>query len=196
MECLTAKQVVTLRTSTFIPIQVRPMQQRGKSLLELLVVMGIMTAIANIGIPSFGQLKLREQSTQQTNQLVGLISYSRQLAVVNKRAVTLCGSDLDMQVCSNSAKWQQSIIVFFDTNQNGKREPDEPLLRTLPLELEQQLNWSSFGRKSFLIYQPNGTTKALNGTFTLCYKQVANQQIVISLNGRVRSQAAPQNTTC
>ena len=45
-------------------------------------------------------------------------------------------------------------------------------------------------------FEPDGTTRAQNGTFTLCKDGKPLHQVVVSLSGRVRSQLPTSQASC
>lgn len=165
---------------------------RGYSLPELLICLLIGTLLLSLATPSLSSLLQNSRKTQQTNQLLGMLHYARGTAVLDKRTITLCSGTPQ---CSKSNSWHESLLVFADDNSNGIRDAGEALLQQASLDHNYRWIWSSFGQRSYVTYQRDGTTKALNGTFTLCHQGLALQQVVISLSGRARTQA-PDTPAC
>ncbi|MEK1907413.1 MAG: GspH/FimT family pseudopilin [Pseudomonas sp.] len=169
-------------------------KNHGHTLPELMICLLLVSSLASIATPSFSALLLNNQKAQQTNILLGVLHYARNTAVLSKETVTVCAGTTQ---CSPSDIWSGSLLVFIDRNGDGIRDKDEPLLRQATLDDSHSWKWLNFRKRPHLIYERNGTTQALNGTFTLCRTGKALHQVVISLSGRIRSQEPDdQGTSC
>lgn len=168
-------------------------KSHGHTLPELMICLLILGILLGIAAPSFSNVLLNNQKTQQTNTLLGLLHYARNTAVYGKEAITVCAGSSE---CEQSGHWSNSLLVFPDRNSNGIRDDDEPLLRQANLDKHYSWKWLNFRKHSSLIYESNGTTRALNGTFTLCRTDKPLHQVVVSLSGRIRTQAPGKTSTC
>ncbi|WP_374324646.1 GspH/FimT family protein [Aquipseudomonas alcaligenes] len=155
----------------------------GNSLAELLVLVSLISLLATIALPAWASLVRREQQRADVNQLLSAIHYARSQAVQSQQFVTLCSG---RQRCTGSQLWQTSILAFVDGDRDGDYDEDETLLQNFSLSPGVSWQWSSFRQKSYLQFEGNGTTRALNGTFSLCSSGKVERQIVISLTGRPR----------
>lgn len=156
---------------------------KGHSLVDLMFCLLIGSTIASMAAPSLGSLIDNSKATQLTNQLVGLLHYARSEAVFAKRSTAICAGHTH---CNHSATWHTQLLVFHDNNHNGQIDAEEEVLRQDTFPPDYSWHWSR--TSPFLIYERDGTTRALNGTFTLCRQGVPLQQVIISLSGRVRTQ--------
>lgn len=159
----------------------------GHTLPEIMTCLLISSLLASLALPSFSSLLQNNQKTQQTNTLLGLLHFARNTAVMTKSTVSLCAGKTQ---CNQSNRWVESLLVFLDNNSNGMLDEGETLLRQADLNNSYSWQWLSFRKRYYLTYEKNGTTQALNGTFTLCTAGQALHQVVISLSGRIRSQVA------
>lgn len=165
----------------------------GHSLLELLICLCIACLLFNTTLPALHAIQQRSLQAKITNQLLGILHFARSNAVMGKITVGICAGN---NPCNGSAVWSNELLVFHDPNKNGQLDPDEHLIRQEPLAANYRWYWSNFRNRSFLQLEADGTTRALNGTFTLCRKGVPQQQIVINITGRPRTQSPSANARC
>lgn len=163
------------------------------SLFELLICLSISTIFLCVAIPSFQELIQKNQNTQSVNRLLGTLQFARGSAVFGRNTIGVCAGS---NSCSATLNWRDHVLVFIDANQNGQLDQSEELLRTESLSDELAWQWSNFRGRNFLQFEQDGTTRALNGTLTLCKAGQPLKQIVISLAGRPRVQPPQANTTC
>lgn len=168
-------------------------KQYGHSAIEIMLCLTIVTLLLYSALPQLKQLKQRTQEIQWTNQLLGHIHYARSQAVISKAQVSLCPG---LASCNPLPSWHEQLLTFIDRNGNGRLETGDQLIRTLALPADAHWKWSAPLNKTHLTYQADGTTRALNGTLTLCYRSQPLQQIKISLSGRARTQAPEASATC
>ncbi len=163
------------------------------SLLELLICLSISSIILSVATPSLQAAIQNNQKTQTVNQLLGTLQFARGSAIFGRSTIGVCaGAD----ACSDTLTWRNHLLVFADANQNGQLDLDEELLRTDNLPNDLAWHWSNFRDRNYLQFEQDGTTRALNGTLTLCRGGQPLKQIVINLAGRLRTQAPPANTQC
>lgn len=129
-----------------------------------------------------------QQANAVSRELIQLVKLTRSHAVNLSSRVTLCPSQ-DSSTCSK--QWQQGIIVFADTNANGKRSEDEELLRASNfIPSGSQITWRAFGGSPYYLqYTSQGRTRSQNGRFSFCPKTADRryvQQIIINKPGRPR----------
>ncbi len=163
------------------------------SLIELLICLFISSIILSTAIPSLQETAQNNQKTQSINQLLGILQFARGSAVFGRNTIGIC-SGLDS--CSATLSWSDRVLVFIDANQNGQFDQNEELLRSESLSDDLAWQWSNFRGRNFLQFEQDGTTRALNGTLTLCKARQPLKQIVISLAGRPRVQTPHASATC
>jgi type IV fimbrial biogenesis protein FimT len=166
---------------------------RGQTLLELMVCLLIAGIMLGIAAPSFVDMLRQNRKAQAVNQLLGGLNYARGEAVLGRRAIGICSGD---SACNGSRNWGRRLLIFEDLNRNGQLDPGEHLISQLELASDATWRWSRFGQQPYLQFEANGTTRAANGTLTLCMDNQPKHQLVISLSGRIRSQAPGNNAPC
>ena len=158
--------------------------------MSCLLIMGTILTSAMTMLPA---LQLSHQQTQAVNQLVGALNYARTVAVLERRTVTLCSGN---GKCAPTKNWQDHLLTFTDMNINGQVDSNEKVLRQYAIQPGYSWQWSNFRNRPFIQLEANGTTRALNGTFTLCHRGIASKQVIVNLTGRTRTQAAPATAVC
>lgn len=113
------------RTSTkWVP----GLRQRGITLLELLVTMGLVAILMGIAMPSFRYVTNANRVSGEINGLLADMQYARAEAIKEGGDVVVCSSSGGAS-CSGAATWQTGWIVFSDQNRDGSWESGEPILR-------------------------------------------------------------------
>lgn len=165
----------------------------GHTFAELLIVLCLLTIMANIATPVLSRILEAQQRTTALNQMLGALVYSRSSAVFGRRSTVLCAGTGD---CNGSTIWAQQLTIFHDLNANGRRDVGETLLRQELLPKEYSWHWASFRKLPHAIFEADGSTRAANGTLTLCKGEQPQKQIVINLVGRIRYQQPAPGATC
>jgi len=84
-----------------------------------MIVIAIISILAAIAVPNFGDLMASSRSRTAYNTFVGMLATARSEAVNRNSPITLCVST-DQATCSNNASdiWSDGYIVFSDANGN------------------------------------------------------------------------------
>lgn len=163
-------------------------QQSGYTFIEIMAALSISAILLSQAQPNLAHFFQSQQANAVSRELVQLVKLTRSYAVNRSSRVTLCPSQ-DSSTCSK--QWQQGIIVFADTDANGKRSEDEELLRVSNfLPSDSQLAWRAWGgSRYYLQYTSQGRTRSQNGRFSFCLESAESryvQQIIINKAGRPR----------
>ena len=159
----------------------------GLSLLELLVVLGLVGVLASLAVPSMGALLLKRSVHSPAEALVADLRLARSEAVKRAHTVVMCSS-LDGQACSASAAWLEGWIVFADRDGDRRLDAGEDLIR-----VQQRLTGLSSvasinpqNDNAYFVYQPTGLARS--AAQTLVFKPqgsaVASRVVCISMQGR------------
>ncbi|BAN46672.1 GspH/FimT family protein [Metapseudomonas resinovorans] len=168
-------------------------QPRGHSLVELLFCLLIAGILLGLAAPSFVSTLERNRQAAAVNQLLGALHYARGTAVMERKVVGICAG---VSTCNAATHWNEQLLVFVDENRNGQLDAGEELLKVIPLDRALDIHWRSFRSTRFVQYQPDGTTLASNGTFTICHADTPLMAVVINLSGRVRTRAPSSQDGC
>lgn len=169
------------------------MKETGHSLIGALSLLAVSCTALTTALPALDSLLEKNRKTQTFNQMTGLLHYARSTAVHRRSTVTLCSG---LEQCNETQQWRDHILIFIDHNHDGKRGDEDELVRQVTLTEGHSWRWSNFRQKTYSQFAENGRTHALNGTFSLCYKNSTTQQIVINVTGRMRTQSLQKSASC
>lgn len=157
----------------------------GFTLLELIFTLSLLVIVLTLGIPALSQWVQRNKATDLQYTLLHSIHYARTQATQLQSTVTLCPG---ISICEYT--WGSNLLIFNDLNRNGTQDSDETLLKQIDIGLlGQHLNWRSFRKKTYLQFNSQGLTRALNGTFHFCPDDPTNElkfSIILARTGRAR----------
>ena len=158
---------------------------RGFSLVELLVVLGILAVLWQGALAVSAGWRVSAQARQWSQQVMSTLGALRQRSLREGRMWGLCGSR-DGHACD--ALWGERWLMFSDANDDGIRQPGEAVL---PGQMRAPAGWQALWRgfSPMPAWTANGDASLANGTLTLCPPtghDAALRQIVISKTGRLR----------
>ncbi len=180
----------------------RKAQNRGFTLIELMMTLAVMSILMVVGVPAFQTFVQNNRQTAEHNDLIMALLSARSEAVRTNVPVVICVS-ADGQTCSNSPNWEQGWIVFTDVvNTNPATEEgvvnatagskaevcefDEDCVLAVygGLGAGGTLRLSGAGTNNAIVYDATGASD-VSGTFTLCIpNSTVQKQIVVSSTGR------------
>lgn len=170
----------------------------GFSLMELLVVLGLVALLAGMAVPSFSAVLLQRQVQSAAEALVADLRLARSEAIKRGAVVSVCSSR-DGQTCSAPAVWREGWIVFADRNGSRQREPDEELIRVQERApgLASVASTQPQNDKPIFNFQPTGWARSATQTlvFTPSSTAVLSRVVCVSNQGRPTLRPAGQ-TTC
>jgi type IV fimbrial biogenesis protein FimT len=162
---------------------------RGVTVLELLLALAIGAALAFMALPAMRDFVATHEATAAVNQLIGTVQFTRSAAITGSTTATLCPS-ADGERCGLRDTWQAGAIAFEDSDRDGVRSANEPILRRFPaLPRGSRTTWRSFRNRSYLSFGASGFTAWQNGHFRYCPASGDPRhirEIVINPAGRVR----------
>ncbi len=147
--------------------------------MELLVVLSLIAVVLLFAIPSMQHLFLMNKTNVQVNQLVRLLNYSRNLAIIEEQSVVVCPIGELNDDCGKD--WGKGINVFLQISNSKKI-----LVKTLTSFTGAKLVWNR--QANNIIFTETGLLSSQNGSFI--YQLIENQtyirHIILSSTGRVR----------
>jgi type IV fimbrial biogenesis protein FimT len=157
-------------------------QIQGTTLVELMVVVGILAILGTLGVPSFVSIVTNSRITAQTNKISGLIRYARLTAIEQEQLTVLCPAG-DYSKCDND--WNGPKIVFIDSNHNNQREPQEPMLTSIPKSNKAN---QIFSRNKLIKFYQSGIT-ASPASVRICPSSKDEKYarlLTVSLQGKIK----------
>lgn len=169
--------------------------ERGASLLETLVALGVASILVTTTAPWITGIATDVRRSSETNELLADLALARTDAVRSGRRVVLCVSG-DQATCASSGQWSQGRIVFQDLNNNAQRDDGERIVLVRGAVGPDWVIKGNASVASYVSYHPMGRSKLISGalqagTLTICPASdvpIKGAEIVISSTGRARSQ--------
>ena len=157
----------------------------GTTLLELLLVLTIVSAMVGLAAPALEQFILDNRRAADINVLVGSIQLARNEAIKRARPVVLCKT-MDWVTCGGPGVfWEHGWMVFANTDDDSPpvRDADEGIIRAH----QPAVRGSIRGNRSTFHFRP-GFWRSTNGTVTFCDRRGAAKAraVIISYTGRPR----------
>lgn len=131
--------------------------QRGFTLIELMIVLGLIAIMAGIGVPAFQTTIQNSRLTTTSNSLLGALQYARSEAVTQRAAVTVTPLD--------GTNWASGALIMRSTVK---------LRETPPAGTGVTVT----GSASSIIYQPDGSTAA--ATFSIQDSRPSVRQVKVN----------------
>jgi type IV fimbrial biogenesis protein FimT len=190
---------MSIPSPSFVSRQVQnacPRQAAGFTLIESLVVLGIIGILALVAAPSYDTYIERQRQSDQTSAFARAINLARTEAVKRGRTVVVCRSD-DPEAsprpsCGvHRADWSTGWVVFADDDADSVIDAGETIIRVQP-------GWTNSGAittnsANMIRFRPSGIGIAMAQTFSFAPKKtgsIKTQTITLSINGRWTQEAA------
>lgn len=152
--------------------------RQGRSLLELLIVLGLITLLLLTSYPLLTHVIANTQAEAETNKILQALKLARHEAINNKKVITLCLMQ-DTQCLQHGTL---ALTIFHDKNNNRKIDEDEEIIRRFsPTTQGSNLKIkASFARPYFRFKSDGSSMEA--GSIFYCPKDHEQYGKVITLN--------------
>jgi type IV fimbrial biogenesis protein FimT len=177
------------------------------TLIELLTTISIMAILLALVAPSFHEVFLNSRLTNQANGFLSSLTLARSEAIKTNARVTMCKS-ANGTSCLTTGGWQAGWIVFRDTNGDGSRQNNEPVIQRGDPLVAGFLLMAGTGEdtvKDYVSFTSLGTPKLASGAvqtgaLTLCRATPSvgssGRRILIGATGHVRIEPLEGLTAC
>lgn len=142
----------------------QPSGQRGLTLVELLLTIGIIAIVAVYAAPTLSPIIESSQRSAVINDMLAFLAMGRQKAVINGQVITLCPLNDDNR-CGRD--WNTPLTLFIDPDNQRAVSQQQQIIRVLPPPPHGRLTVRSFSR-SYFQYRPDGMIYSDMGNITWC----------------------------
>ncbi|MBJ6138651.1 GspH/FimT family pseudopilin [Marinobacter litoralis] len=158
----------------------------GFTLVELLVAIVIISVIANYTVPSLGSLLNSARRQSAVSDMIALINFARNTAIMEQRTITMCPLDQTNR-CSNN--WNNTpITVFRDSDADRVLSSTNDVVRIK--ELTKGGTWkASTANRSYFRFFATGQASYAIGNMVWCPDNKNSgmaAQVIINMGGRPR----------
>lgn len=164
-------------------------REKGFSLVELLITLGLATILLSIAAPSFQTISMNSRQTSMVNELVAGIHLARNTAITLNARVAICASS-NGQSCE-VVGWNEGWIAFHDVDNDQVRDADETILDSGSEVDGITIDSSQF--PTAFTFRPNGrvmngSTATNTGEFALCDRRGSEHAkvVILDMSGRPR----------
>ena len=112
-------------------------RNKGFTLLELMVTVGVAAILLSVGVPSFRSVIMDNRLVRDSNQFVASINLARSSAVRFQRNATICPSanfNAAVPTCAATTDWSNGWIVWVDKDRDGATDANEILAVHPPID--------------------------------------------------------------
>lgn len=162
-------------------------KEKGFTLVELIVVLGISALMLSMAVPSMGKFLSNSRQAGAINDFVGSVRMARSTAIEANTDVTICPSAGGLN-CEN-VDWHEGWIVFKDLDNNQVVDENDTIVRIY--DRADGINIRPSQTEGFLHYRPNGRLvhQQVNGSagdFTVCDRRGTDyaKVMILDLSGR------------
>jgi type IV fimbrial biogenesis protein FimT len=164
--------------------EVHMRRNRGFTLYELLMTLGLAALLLTIGIPSFSAALARNRQAIEINALFHALHLARKESIMRRKVVSLCPSR-DDSTCNPDTDWSSGWILFENTDRDSppQIDPGELVLRSHRVADSTRIRANRRGFTLRATFQ-----RATNGTFVVCDAKngIRPKGLIVSYTGRPR----------
>lgn len=149
-------------------------ENRGFTLLELMITLFISAIILSIGVPSFRGVMQNQRMTTATNELITSLNMAKSEAIKRVVYVSICKSSNGVTCGDAGTSWNDGWIVFANATvaNLGVRDFADEIIRVYPA-LRSEFTLTPIGTiGGFISFRPSGTIGTavanMTGTLTMC----------------------------
>lgn len=155
-------------------------RQRGLTILEVMLSIGLLGVVLAIGIPSYAHVTISNRLTSDTNDLVASMQFARSEAITRGEAVTVCAANANLDACSGGGDWTSGWVILDAAANPIRVHPSLTQNAALEVNVQNGVGAVVFNRNGFStnartirLCGPRGDTRRIRG-------------VVVSPDGRIR----------
>jgi len=142
-------------------------KEEGFSLIELMVIVGVLALALGLGIPAFADMLGNSRMSATVNDLVGSLHAARGEAITRRATVLLCPANAAGTDCQDGSNLKEGWLVFVDSDDDGSTDPGEAILQQHgPVDSAQVFNLGIFPAEHSgrVVFSDAGTLRTAEST--------------------------------
>lgn len=162
-----------------------PLQVRGVTLIELLLVLAIMAISLGFAVPGANQLYQSNSKSKLVNTYFGAFALTRSHAANTKKVAAICPLGKD-NACIDD--WNRPVSIFPDADRNGKPDNGE-IWRVISKGSDRFQVYSRTAGSGSFHFSPDGIIHGAPGSLVICPEDTSTGHmtyIAVSRGGRAR----------
>lgn len=157
----------------------RNYQSNGFTLIELVIVLGIMCGIFLYSLPGFLSVNENTHLTTMEIDIINALNYSRNTSL-------LLGRTLALNPDPHTNNWSDGLILFQDNATHQYHEHDKIYYQWHWSNPEVKVQWHGFRSDKYLVFASDPNHSSLSGHFNVMSGKGRETRIVINRFGRVK----------
>ena len=136
---------------------------KGFTLIELIIVIGIMGIVMLFAVPNFIEMIANNRISSSTSDFIGSLQLAKAESAARITPVSVCKKNSASTACVAGGDWEQGWIVFIDANANGAVNAGDTVLQVHEALHTGITFRGTAGVADFINYTPSGRT-SITGT--------------------------------
>ncbi len=164
------------------------MNNKGFTLLELMVAITIFSILVSIAVPSFNSVIESNRVQTQADKFFTTISTARSEAIKRNGTVTICKSNT-LTSCASTGDWTSGWIIFADADSDGTVDSGETILKKFD-EVSGGVTYAASSNvDTNITFRPTGEITTGSGRLVICGREQTvstGYEISLTAAGRPR----------
>ena len=150
-----------------------PIPHLGFSLIELMVVMGVLGILLTVAAPAFVNLVRDNRLLSEVYGLRAALNNARTEALTQRSFVTVCESDDGASCADTGNDWNKGYIAFTDFDGDGVLDPNGPrgdaIVQSRVLDNETlTITYTNTNGENRVRFDSRGNALNFGGTMKMC----------------------------
>lgn len=163
----------------------------GVTLIQALLAMAVLGILTGMALPALQQTRDRLQADSLRMQLASALATARNTAITERRRITVCPTD-DGVHCGRD--WSRGWMLHRAATPSGQEPAQDPIL--VQQQARSRLSARGSQHKPIIQFRPDGQLNGSNQSVIFCLDGSAQGKVVVSRQGRIRSERPRRPVAC